>query len=238
MESVLDDLCSRIYDIQMCIECAVNGGADQQHIRDLTTKMCKIEKELQLIEEEVNAQLPLVNRAEVLIQRMQEINKITEEITIDENDENYEKEELKPLTKPKKEEQPVRKSVSKIPALEKKASNSGESTKLFKNVNEKDVAQLKLYKVPLDVLNKVIDEMNELLQRKARIMKSKRGVDDPLFREVSEDIEQGFGISVTSNDIHELPNLKKNSRKYLSALKELGLITSTTTGTITRHYPK
>ena len=270
METILEDLCSRIFDIQMCLECAANGGADQKHIQDLTTQMCKIENELNLIEEEVNAQMPLVERVESVIERLEGIYKASSEIQQQETEislENQEDQEeflqipqqqqqqpQQTSTKSKKGEQPTtRKSISKIPTKinetnqneSKKKENQQNSSKqivYFRPVTEADAKKLIMYRTPINILNDVINEMNELLEKKhklAKTPKNRRAMhDEALYNRIEEDIEQGFGISITSADIQNLASLKKNQKKFLGALNELGRITSSTTGSVTRYYPK
>ena len=266
METILEDLCSRIFDIQMCLECAANGGADQKHIQELTAQMCKIENELRIIDEEVNAQMPLVERVESVIERLEGIYRASSEIQQPETEiylENQEEpEEIQqppqqqqgqaPSKSKKGDQQSTRKSISKIPtkisetnqneSKKKDNQNSSKSIVYFRPVTEAEAKKLIMYRTPINVLNDCINEMNALLEKKhklAKIPKNKRAIhDDALYSRIEEDIEQGFGISITSADIQNLASLKKNQKKFLGALNELGRITSSTTGSVTRYYPK
>ena len=260
MESVLEDLCSRIFDIQMCLECAANGGADERHIQELTAEMCKIENELQIIDEEVSAQMPLVNRVESLIGRLQEVHRVSSEIqqpetellfSDDDNDPQEIPVQHQAVAQPKAKkitEQSTRKSVSRIPtkandtATKKESAKGKQNVTYFRPIDESEIKKQMMYKASADVLNKCIQEMNALLEKKYSLINTTKSRipihDDGLYKKVEEDIEQGFGISITSADIQNLPSLKKNQKKFLGALNELGRITSSTTGAITRYYPK
>lgn len=68
---VMDDLCQRIFDIQLALEMAVSGPINAKQVQELSAQMSQIEHELELHESQVDAMLPLIEKSKDIIQEIQ-----------------------------------------------------------------------------------------------------------------------------------------------------------------------
>ncbi|EAY06872.1 hypothetical protein TVAG_340500 [Trichomonas vaginalis G3] len=67
----MDDLCQRIFDIQLALEMAVSGPINAKQVQELSAQMSQIEHELELHESQVDAMLPLIEKSKDIIQEIQ-----------------------------------------------------------------------------------------------------------------------------------------------------------------------
>lgn len=74
--SVMEDLCQRIFDIQLSLEMAISSPIDSKQIQELSAQMSQIEHELELYENQVDAMLPLIDKSKEIIKEIQTAKQI------------------------------------------------------------------------------------------------------------------------------------------------------------------
>ncbi|OHT11532.1 hypothetical protein TRFO_18978 [Tritrichomonas foetus] len=70
--AAIEDLCQRVYEMQACISCAVNGLCNPQIITSLSNKMSQLESNLQELDDFV-AQLPELSEINATIEEIRSI---------------------------------------------------------------------------------------------------------------------------------------------------------------------
>lgn len=248
MEASLEDLCSKINDIESCLYSIFKGNMNEGLVMDLSAKMSTIERELTYLEDQTRVQLPLVEEVEKTIATLKEISRISQhlpgpdfsDITFNmDNVIEVEDDERIPKKKPlilQKQERQSKSSLSKDKSVLFREPQLTLATK-----EEVSMACSRThYRVTADKINACINEVNRFLLVKYQLLNSKNVKEKnrmlyEKFKSEQDDIKEPF---FTEEDTKDMDNFRTNSKTYLTILSSLGKIKYEKSNNIGRYFIK
>ena len=234
--SSIEDLCQRVYEIQACISCAMNGLVNKQMINELNFKMSQLENSLNELEKFIYT-LPDVNEMNSMAE---EIRGIYEQCKKLQNG----KEPIEATRIPKPIRTTKEKNHTHQPQQQQQQqSNENEIIQPITNHELMQASKSVNYRIPVEKINTCINELNEILNKKISIVKLapnqvKASVRRFWERYKDEELQNDDRLFFTQEDIKETATLKNNSLKVLSVLQAIGRISCSTDSGLKRYFIK
>lgn len=258
-------LSQRVYEIQSCISCTINGYFNSQTISALNNKMTQIETSLRELEAIVS-QYPDLNEIYAMIDDIKEIydtcaksrpdmEEKLAKVQLQNKTINSKKSPIQSSANPKSisnaHKTPPHKTnpnqlnntISQNPPPQDESNEiEGEGTIQLVTERELSLASKSVnYRIPIDKLNTYIHEINAVLAKKLSIIKLqpnqvKASVRRLWERYKDEELMDDDRLFFTLEDTKETPTLKNNSQKVLSVLQALGRISCSTDGHVKRYF--